>query len=100
MIVLAFSTSISLPITAGSINSDFHSETDYFRLAEILSDYLIDSDEISPLMTPKKKKVEIYNKENQLVRFGNSDDPVIFKLLIKSDYLTIIDGVEYYRLNS
>ncbi len=47
----------------------------------------------------KECEVKIYNEKLELIRFGKENTDGVCQFVHRSDYLTEIDGIKYYRLS-
>ena len=96
---LLFWMGVSLPTFAGPGEKSNDFEFDYQAAAELLSDYLIPDFNLEDLVEKDDCEVKIYNENNDLVRFGKSDNDVVKNLIFKADFLIQVNDIKYYRLN-
>ncbi len=90
---------MSLPIYAETGENTFDFEFDYQATAELLSDYLVTDYKLDELVEKCDCTVKIFNKNNDLVRFGKANNELVMNLINKSDFLMEVNDTKYYRLN-
>ena len=96
---MVLSVGISLPIKADPGENKLNPVYDYQEFTELLSDYLVVDYQIDEIVEDDDCSVKIYNRNNQLVRFGKADDDLVIGLINRSDFLLEINDTKYYRLN-
>ncbi len=90
---------MSLPTIAKPHNYDSNIEIDYQKTAELLAEYLDVEINIEDILEKCDCRVKIFNKNNELIRFGTANNEIMVNSISKSDFLLKINDIKYYRLD-
>lgn len=90
-LILILISGMASPLFAGPEENDASDLNGEYTFVEDIMDYLD-----TPQATDE---VRIYDRHEELVISGRADDRIIKNYILRSDLLTEVDHIQYYRLS-